>query len=137
MAEKRLHLDIAVLYERMGLAEQALEHYLTVLYMDVNGVEYLELLQRYHEGKCKKEKVKAGFDFIYIRPDVQSGIKRMKAAYRSELCDAVYADNHMGIELCDKEHFAALLSDLMQDTFSETAWQKYFAAAFAELVETL
>lgn len=136
-AEKQLHLDIAVLYERMGLAEQALQHYMTVLYMDVNGVAYLDLLQRYHEGKCKKEKVKAGFDFIYIRPDVQSGIKRVKAAYRSEFCDAVYSDHDMGIELCDKAHFAALLSDLMQDTFSETAWQKYFAAAFAELVESL
>lgn len=136
-AEKRLHLDIAALYERMGLAEQALQHYMTVLYMDVNGVAYLDLLQRYHEGKCKKEKVKAGFDFIYIRPDVQSGIKRVKAAYRSALCDAVYAGNDIGIALCDKAHFADLLSDLMQDTFSETAWQKHFAAAFAELVESL
>lgn len=136
-AEKRLHLDMAVLYERMGLAEEALGHYMTVLYMDVNGAAYLEVLQRYREGKCRKEKVRASYDFIYFCPDVLSGVRRLQASYTDGLCDAVCDGGAIGITLCDRENFAVLLSEIMDNTFSETAWQKFFADEFGRLVAAL
>lgn len=137
LAEKKLHLDIAVVSERLPLLEQALQHYLTVLYMDVNAVEYLEDLQNYREGKMKKEKVKAGYDFTYIRPDVQAGLKRLRDVYTEQFCDTVYEENDLGVEPCDKAHFISLVKEIMDGSFSEMEWQKYFSECFKKLLASI
>lgn len=136
-AVKLLHLDIAALYESISFPLQALHHYLIVLYFDVSGLEYYDLMLRYANGQEKKEKVKAGFDFVYFRPEVESGIKRLKDNYDKSIVDWIYENNRISINLCNKSHFAALIKDIMSNEFSELSWQEYFRHTFRELVDTV
>lgn len=137
LKEKKIRLDLATLYERVDDKVQALQNYLTVLYMDLNAVEYLNDLQNYREGKCKREHVKSSYDFTYFRPDVQAGLKRLQDVYTAQYSDAVYADCDMGVQPCDKEHFVAIVKEIMDDTFCEMEWQKYFTAAFTKLLDSV
>lgn len=137
LAEKKIRLDLATLYERVDDKVQALQNYLTVLYMDLNAVEYLDDLQNYSEGKCKREHVKSRYDFTYFRPDVQAGLKRLKDVYTTQFSDDVYADCDMGVHPCDKEHFVAVVKEIMDDTFCEMEWQKYFSGTFTKLLDSV
>lgn len=136
-AVKKLHLDIAVLYESISFPLQALHHYLIVLYFDVSGLEYYDLMLRYVNGREKMEKVKNSFDFVYIRPEVESGIKRLKDSYDKSIIDWIYENNKISINLCNKSHFVALVEDIMNDKLTELGWQEYFRHTFRKLVDTV
>lgn len=136
-AVKLLHMDIAALYESISFPLQALHHYLIVLYFDVSGLEYYDLMLRYANGQEKIEKVKASFDFVYIRPEVESGIKRLKDNYDKSIIDWIYEKNKISINLCNKSHFVALVKGIMNDELSELEWQEYFKRTFRKLVDTV
>lgn len=136
-AVRRLHFDIARLYEEADYPVQALHHYLLVLYFDVSGLEYYDILLRYIKGKCKRDKLMAKYDFIYIRPEVQAAVGRLKDYYDDEIVEWIYKNNGISINLCNKKHFIALVTDIMNGTYSEIEWQKYFRKVFVKIVASI
>ncbi len=134
---RSLHLDIAKLYEADGYALQALHHYMITLYLDVSGLEYYDMLLLYIKGAYKKRTLLGKFDFIYIHPEIQAGIRRLKENYSDEIVDWIYEKNAININLCNKSHFIALVADIMNGKYVEANWQKYFRQAFERIVDMI
>lgn len=110
---KDLHQDLGSMYEEQGLTDKALYQYMSVLYYDTSGLEYVDSLRKYIERKRSREKTWKSFDGIYIRPEVRRGIGRTRAAYQPEMIDEVYAAYPMEYHLCSKEKFDELMQDIM------------------------
>lgn len=139
-AEKQLskarsaYLDIAALSEADGRCTDALRAYLQVLYYNAAGVEYSDLLQKYRNGKYSREKARKLYDYIYFTPEALRGIARLRDAFDAGMIRELFSKNKLQFGMCSEEKFAELAASVMDESFSEEDWQKYFSEVFDRML---
>lgn len=133
-AVKNLHFDIAAICEEAGEDDRAVRHYVTALYYETSGVEYRERFQMLANRQKTARELEQLYSYTCIDPQIVAGIKRLQAAYTAEMADAVFTDDPLSINLCPREQFRALITDILQDTFDNREWQIFFWRAYKERI---
>lgn len=132
---KDVHLDAAQLYEKAGVPEQAMYHYLVSLYYDVSGLEYYDELILYAKGKRKRQQAEKAFYGIYIRPQVMNGIRRLKDIYDPQMVHEIFKREQININLCTESWMRILTEDLYNDTYDYSVWCKYFEKNYRSMLQ--
>ena len=131
---KCLHHDIATLYEEVGMDAEALYHYMTALYYDTSGLEYYDAFLEYIEEKISLNRLRTMYDYTYINPKNVEGIRRLKDFYKDEMIYSIYDENIICINFCKRARFKQLMNSIMEGTYVNHNWQRFFWIAFNDMV---
>ncbi len=132
---KDVHLDVAQLYEKAEIADQAMYHYLVSLYYDISGLEYYDDLILYARGKRKREQCEKAFCGICIRPEVMQGILRLKEVYDPRMVHDIFEREQIRINLCTERRMQMLAEDLCNGTYDYSSWRKYFEKNYRSMLQ--
>lgn len=135
-AVKELHVEVAKLYERLGMKPQAVYHYLTFLYFQTSGLEYYDRFIAYINGKISKDQLALSFAGIYINFDMINMLNDSGEIYYEEMSQRVYDENPIRLNICTKNNFKQLVGEIIAGTYKNAVWQKIFKKDFLKLVET-
>lgn len=134
-AVKNLHFDIASLYELLGYRPQAMYHYLTTLYYETSGLEYYDKFLGFIARRSTAKEMEKLYSYTCIDPQIVAGIKRMKDSYVDEMIDKVFETNPISINLCLKEKYGELVTDIVNEDYKHKEWQIYFWQTYKQLID--
>lgn len=132
---QNLYFDVAYLYETLGEDTQSIYNYLICMYLQISGLEYYDKFLEFIEGRCTVKALEAAYGNFYIDPRILEAIKRLKEFYSEDMVDTIYEKVYININLCKKEKFTTLVSEIIDGKFKEKEWQIYFREAFKRLIE--
>lgn len=133
-AVKNLHFDIATLYEQLNYQPQAMYHYLTALYYETSGLEHYDSFLRFIAKKSTAKEMERLYSYTCIDPQIIAGIKRMKDNYQDDMVDKIFEKNPISINLCVKEKYRELASDIVNGNYVNKDWQIYFWQTYKKLI---
>lgn len=131
---KNLHYDIGYLYEEGGYSPQAMYHYLTSLYYEICGLEYYDDFIKYIENEQSAKALEELYSYTYINPQLMSGIERMKDTFYDDMVDAIYKNNPISINICNKDKFKELSRAIIEGKYVNKDWQIFFWTNYKKLI---
>lgn len=129
------HMEIAKLYEALSMKPQALYHYLSFLYFQINGLEYYDDFIGCISGAITAEELKNKYAGVYISVDVINKIKKLGDIYFDDMADRVYEKNKISINLCNKENFKRLVKEIISGDYKSVRWQDSFREYFYKVIK--
>ncbi len=136
IAVKDVHLDVAQLYEQVGVPEKAMYHYLVSLYYDVSGLEYYDELILYAKGKHERKRAEKEFVGICIRPQVMQGLRRMNEAYDPRMIHEIFVREQININLCPEGRLQTLAAELCSGAYDFNEWRAYFEKNYRSILRS-
>lgn len=121
---RNAYYRMGIFLEREGKNKDALDKYLRVLYLDVNGVaEYVRW------AKIGKPKDVLDDFVIIIAPGLVKDIMNLKEYYSVEMVDRIY-EHPISCRTCSKSMFTNMLEMIMTDKFDSFEYEKKLTIEF-------
>ncbi|MBQ2062674.1 MAG: hypothetical protein II458_08400 [Oscillospiraceae bacterium] len=133
-AVKIIHLDVARLYEEMGVCDRAVYHYLTALYYDVSGLNCYDKLVQYVHGKCKRSDAKDAFRGLVVCPEVMDGLRRLRDSFDPGMVGEIFQREQISINMLTQQSFTELARALCDGTYDYNTWQTRGETAYGKML---
>lgn len=134
---RNTYFEMGVLVEKEARNKQALSYYIITLLYDVSGLNNLNLIINYLNGLFTKKDLKD----LYIRPVFAPGliekIVEYKSYYENNIATDIYQKHLLDINLCSHKSFEDLVQEIIDDSFEEEKWLKYFDKNYNSLIKDL
>lgn len=124
------YLFMYQLLSEEGKREQALQMLLRVLYIDLSGVEGMQLYDMYRKGFYKEKEVREYFSIaIMLAPGILNPIKDFKDIYSDAIIDHIY-EQKLPMQICDKKLFLTIVHSVLDDTYDQDATEEKLKRAY-------
>lgn len=131
----QIHTDIGTVYRMLEQPELAAKHYLTSIYYSTSGLEYYQKFLEYMTGKCKRSVLESSFEGVSPTPEAMRGLKKTGEYCTETMCNAVFDDNPIQMNLCNRIIFRELVQEILSGNYWMSKWGKYFKEAFSYLLK--
>lgn len=134
---RNTYFEMGILVEKEAQNKQALSYYIATLLYDVSGLGNLDLIINYLNGLFTKKDIKD----LYIRPAFAPGliekITEYRSYYENNMATDIYQKHLLDINLCSDKSFENLVQEIIDGSFEEEKWLKYFDKNYTLLIKDL
>lgn len=134
---RNTYLEMGILLEKEARNKQALSYYIVTLLYDVSGLDNLDLIINYLNGLFTKKDIKD----LYMRPAFTPGliekITEYRSYYENNMATDIYQKHLLDINLCSDKSFENLVQEIIDGSFEEEKWLKYFDKNYTSLIKDL
>lgn len=135
VAVRQLHQEIGDICVSSELYSKAAYHYLCSLYFQVSGLEYYNLFIDYMNERITRDELLAGWERMHIYSATVRAIADMSEYIDDAMLDNVFENNLINMNLCRRDVFGQLVSDIKEKQYDDKKWQETFHKAFVDMIE--
>ena len=130
-----LYHEMGKQYESMSRSDQAMENYLTSMYIQVSGYEYADVVERRAGGQNTQRAALAAYKGTYLDPHLIRSIEKIGYAYDGQTVDKIYKRGVPKAHLCSREDFKKFAVDITCGMMDFEKWWGHFHTKYNECIE--
>ncbi len=130
-----LYYERGKLYRKLSRSDQAMEDYLTALYIQTSGYEYAGIIDRRKRGINTQKNAEAAYAGIYLDPHLILSIEKAGYAYEDRIVEKVYTNKHIVSYLCSVNDFKSFAGDIVCCCMDFEKWWGHFHTKYNECIE--